>query len=99
MIGCASGASFRLRVLALGVVAIAFHSGPARGQDVPDAGATDEPHPVYSADERWVRPTLIGVGGLFAAAAGVGLVVQRLRMRDVVPTAASHEEDPGADRH
>ena len=77
---------------------VALASGAARGQDVPDSSAADETHPVYSADERWAGPALIGVGVLFAAAAGVGGFVW-LRMRDVVPPAASHEEDPAADRH
>jgi hypothetical protein len=86
-------------IIAIAGLMVALMARTAPAQDAPDAGDADEPHPVYSTDERWVRPMLIGVGGLFVAAAGVGVVVQRMRVRNLVPSAASHEEDPGADRH
>ena len=72
--------------------------GPARGQDGPDASAPDETHPVYAADAGWTRDLLIGIAGLFAAAATIGPLVW-WRSRDLVPSAATHEEDPSADRH
>ncbi len=77
--------------------AVSVCAGPARGQDVPD-GPADDVHVSYSADDRWARGLLVGLGGLFAAAAVVGPIV-RWRSRDLVPAAATHEEDPAADRH
>ena len=67
----------------------------AAADDGPDP---DPPHPVLAADPTWVRPALVAVAGLFAAAAVVGPIVW-LRARDLVPAAATHEEDPAADRH
>jgi hypothetical protein len=77
--------------LALSLSAAAAHADDAP----PDA---DETHPTYSTDVRWARPALLAIAGLFAAAAVVGPLVW-MRSRDTVPVAASHEEDPAADRH
>ena len=63
-----------------------------------DGPDPDPPHPVLPADPAWVRPAMVAVAGLFAAAAVVGPVVW-LRARNLVPAAATHEEDPAADRH
>ncbi len=80
------------------VLATTWMATLARGQDAGDSAPSDVTQPHYSSDERWVRPALIGIGTLFAAALGIGGFVW-LRLRDVVPPAASHEEDPSADRH
>ena len=85
--------------LAWAGIALLSTVGLARGQDSSDAPAADETHPVYSADARWVRPTLAAVGGLFAAAMAVGGTTVWLRLRGVVPQAATHEENPAGDRH
>ncbi len=83
--------------LVAAAVAVSTLAGPARG-DEPDGPPPVETTPAYSADPAWAGPMLIGIAGLFAAAAVVGPLVW-LRMRDVVPAAATHEEDPAADRH
>ncbi len=79
------------------VLSLALASA-AQAEDVGDGAPLDATQPHYSSDVTWVRPTLIGIGSLFAAALVIGGFV-RLKRRDVVPTATSHEEDPSADRH
>ncbi len=79
--------------------AVGGGTGVARADDVGDSVSTaDDTQPKFSADDRWAAGLLWGVGGLFAAAAGIGGLVH-LRARSLVPAAATHEEDPAADRH
>ncbi len=44
--------------------------------NAPDSGAVD-PHPVISAKSDWPKDFVIGIFGLFAAAAIVGTLVRR----------------------
>ncbi len=79
-------------------LSLALSAGIVHADDPVDNGPIDITQPRYTTDDRWVRPMLIGIGSLFAAALVVGGLVWAKR-RDLVPTAASHEEDPSADRH
>jgi hypothetical protein len=63
-----------------------------------DAPASNDTHPVYSADSHWAEDLIVAVAGLIVAAAVIGPIV-RAEAPQAVPAAISHEEDPGADRH
>ncbi len=84
---------------AVAVACLAMAAATARADDAGDGPPPpDDMHMTYSADDRWAGRMLAGTAALFAlAAAGGGLVWRRAR--GLVPTAATHEEDPGADRH
>lgn len=64
----------------------------------PSAAADDDTHPFYSGDSHWAGAVMVGIAGLFLAAAIIGPIV-RAEAPEAVPVAMSHEEDPAADRH
>jgi hypothetical protein len=67
------------------------------GGDTRVLPASDDTHPIYSADAKWVGNLVVAAAGLFLAAMVIGPIV-RAEAPDAVPVAMSHEEDPAADR-
>jgi hypothetical protein len=84
-----------LVALLVGVTAHAAQRAPA---PVPTVRAEDAPAaPLLSQDVGWVRPVLIGVGVLFAAALLLGPIYRLNLPADL--TTHSHDEPPGASHH
>jgi hypothetical protein len=59
--------------------------------------SSDDTHPLYSTDAKWIGAMVVAAAGLFLAAMVIGPIV-RAEAPDAVPIAMSHEEDPAADR-
>jgi hypothetical protein len=84
-----------LLLLALPVAANAAPHAPA---PVPTVRSEDAPAaPLLSQDVAWVRPVLIGIGVLFAAALLLGPIYRLNLPADL--TTHSHDEPPGASHH
>ena len=80
------------------VLPLVAHAAPRAAAPVPTVRPEDAPAaPLLSQDVGWVRPVLIGVGVLFAAALLLG-PIYRLNLPAEL-TTHSHDEPPGASHH
>ena len=85
-------------VMTLGMSTVSFAQTAA--EEAPQEAATKlaYPHPVVPADAPWAGAIVVLILGMFAAAAGVGVVV-RANAPQEVPVAHSHDEPPGTSHH
>ncbi|MDB5323159.1 MAG: hypothetical protein JWN40_4790 [Phycisphaerales bacterium] len=85
-----SGLTILLLVLTIGSAAQAKSATPPAPQREAAPAA-----PVLPDNPQWVRPLLIGIAGLFIAAAFIG-PLYRLNLPDELPPTHSHDEPPGS---